>query len=161
MSTDDLISWLNVQLDEDELLAKNTAYGSERESGEWHVDGRYIFDVATGSRVSGDIEDLEHEIAHVCRHDPARVLRDVAAKRAIIDAHQRITAQSAENGEELAGRLLRGANWLNDEWAIKQNQLRVTGWQLEGYVRASRYVLLCLALAYADRPGYRDEWRLG
>jgi hypothetical protein len=65
-------------------------------------------------------------------HDPARVLREIDAKRQIIDLHR----------------------------SGQHHQCR-TGEHDDGY---AKWVGICttlrlLALPYADRPGYRNEWR--
>jgi hypothetical protein len=84
---DDLTAFLNARLDEDEAAVKGppawklehwsaVRYKTGVESGrEWRVDAepRCIVDAVAK-------EDAEH----IARHDPARVLREVAAKRVIM-----------------------------------------------------------------------------
>lgn len=96
---DDLITWLRAQLDEDERAARA-----------W---------MPFGTPTAADRE-------HIARHDPARVLAEVDAKRRILDECESAIRKSAPRSN------------LND-----------LGWT----------VLRPLALPYADRPGYRDEWR--
>jgi hypothetical protein len=131
-SMDDLVTWLRAQLDDDELTARAAA-----DSMLWHgpVKAGEVWDshlgfVYTEGQVPGVWDEClwkadtpgrytremsEHCAHHVARHDPARVLREVEAKRQIID-------------------LVAGA--------------------YAGYS-----VLPRLALPYADRPGYREEWK--
>ena len=59
--------------------------------------------------------------AHIARHDPARIVRDVEAKRRILDG-------------------VPCTDYLGD-------------------ASVCRRTLKLLALPYADRPGFRDEWR--
>jgi hypothetical protein len=74
---------------------------------------------------------------HVARHDPARVLREVDAKRRIIEAAEDASGIDAQlDGQLRVGR--------RDE-------------AIEPYV--GDVILRALALPYADRPDYRDEWR--
>lgn len=154
---DDLISWLKVQLDEDERIAKSTAYGSDRESGEWQIDGRYIFDAATGSRVSGDIEDLDHEAAHICHHDPARVQREVAAKRAAVAAYEGTVARWRASQDEFVA--LARTQPKSDRDRSDLGTYRGRCWLLQGKADGLRAALYAVASGYSDRPGYREEWR--
>lgn len=86
--TDDLVSWLRTQLDEDEREARATL-GSAGE-GRWRwergdsANGQagLIFD-ANGAWVGSNT--AEPEARFIVRHDPASVLADIAAKRAILD----------------------------------------------------------------------------
>jgi hypothetical protein len=77
----------------------------------------------------GQVANLElawkraEHLAHIARHDPARVLAEVVAKRRILDL---FTPPVSEWGSET---------------------LRLYG------------LAQLLALPYADRPGYREEWR--
>ena len=78
---------------------------------------------------------------HIARHDPARVLAEVAAKRAILD--EVFTYEAKIDGE----------------WGCCHGPSQIE----QGLCRASRPeeipVLRHLAAVYADREGYRDEWR--
>lgn len=84
---DDLIAFLRARIDEDEADA--LAVGGDKswflylEGGQdgWAVEGQ---DTGEPGCIVGS-ESLGH---HIVRHDPARVLADVAAKRQIIDIHQ-------------------------------------------------------------------------
>jgi hypothetical protein len=104
---DDLIAFLNARLDEDEAAAKA-----------WLPFG------------NPDAAAREH----IARHDPARVLREVQAMRAILAAHPHVT-QPWGFGCEVCD---------NDD-----GNLLCTGWCPT--VRA-------LGTFYGDRPGYRQEW---
>ncbi|WP_422744313.1 DUF6221 family protein [Micromonospora sp. WMMD754] len=101
---DDLVTWMRQQLDDDERAARA-----------W---------LPLGNPAAADRE-------HIARHDPARVLAEVDAKRRVID-------------------VLRGFE-PNDEWST-QPDMGLRQNNAAGALRA-------LALPYADRPGYRDEWR--
>lgn len=83
---DDLIAFLNARLDEDEAAANA---GARRVGMPWHAEpqpgapGGLVIDelglvASTGGRYAAE---------HIARHDPARVLREVAAKRAILAAY--------------------------------------------------------------------------
>ena len=62
----DLASFIRARLDEDEAMANAAAKYHSWSDNPWY---------------SGEI--------HIARHDPARVLRQVTAMRAILDAHDR------------------------------------------------------------------------
>lgn len=84
---DELIAFLNERLAEDERLA--IAARDEPETGWWW---------------SEDAESAPER--HIARHDPARVLADVAAKRAIVAACA-YNLEYEEYGHTLAERVLR------------------------------------------------------
>ncbi|RSS11436.1 DUF6221 family protein [Streptomyces sp. WAC08401] len=123
---DELMEWLRTQLDEDERIARAAGGAAWEElpvsgwvhtsplpSSEWQPPG-YDHHVASAPVV----EDR----AHIVAHDPARVLREIDAKRKILDRYA----------------------WLREH----------------GDTGGTAWVLPLLALPYADRPGYREEWRL-
>ncbi|CAL9529773.1 DUF6221 family protein [Streptomyces sp. enrichment culture] len=116
--SDDLIQWLRAQLDEDEQAARAAA----------------LTEGLTGSLV----DFLKHEAAHVdvapseahyARHTPARVLREIDAKRRIIEQHERYA---------------------------RERRRMMGGWDPQS---DDSPILAALATVYADRPGYREEWR--
>jgi hypothetical protein len=85
---DDLAEFLAARLNEDEAAAK--AAGGDPWHGDTH-SGLYHEDVRSqpGPFATGAYEVFTGgEEAHILRHDPARVLREVAAKRAILGAYE-------------------------------------------------------------------------
>ncbi|WP_052509102.1 DUF6221 family protein [Kitasatospora griseola] len=72
---------------------------------------------------------------HIARHDPARVLAEVAAKRRILARYTSAVEDSAE-----------GADGYYDENRFEDARQLVP-------------VLRLLTLPYADHPDYREEWR--
>ncbi len=137
---DDLVQWLRGQLDEDERIARAAAWCDEAAS--WHAEPSpfgardkgqrwYIEDAMDDgvvTHVDPAASDDEGVARHLARHDPARVLREVDAKRQIIAEH------------DVYGRGLGG---------------RMDCQSLDFPCRTLRL----LALPYADRPGYRAEWK--
>ncbi|MDR3084297.1 MAG: DUF6221 family protein [Streptomyces sp.] len=115
---DDIVQWLGAQLDEDERIAASgeswTAF-DESQQGTRRVDVDHSIE-----RVVACTRSWRGE--HIAAHDPARVLREIDAKRKIL--------ARVVNHEILMGR---------DE--VHGDLLRL------------------LALPYADRSGYRDDWR--
>ncbi len=79
---------------------------------------------------------------HIARHDPARVLREVAAKRRIMELHQEGLSNDFPMGVEPAeGDIL---CMTCDDRALKQYYPCPT--------------LRLLALPYADHADYRADW---
>lgn len=122
---DDLVAWLRAQLDEDERVAKTATSG-----GPWRVDG---MSVRGQTRMNlTDVLVVRHtwpqEADHIVRHDPARVLREVEAKRRIIDQYT--------------------TDINSDHWEARL--------AADDFGEAA---LRLLALPYADRPGYQEEWK--
>lgn len=134
---DELIAFARARLDEDEAAAK-AAGGStpqgiwaqvdpERRPGRIECDSGYVVTYDEGSPDEG-------QAPHIARHDPARVLREVEAKRAIL------------------------AWWLSDE---NEPESALSPSLREEYRKAQPGYMLILALAavWSDHPGYRQEWK--
>jgi hypothetical protein len=68
--------------------------------------------------------------------NPARVLREIDAKRRIVRAYGDAVTSFGST----------------DVGAVPHDLMT-------GSVNSLRYVLQLLALPYADRPGYKEEWR--
>ncbi|MEU9670372.1 DUF6221 family protein [Streptomyces bobili] len=122
---DDLVQWLRAQLDEDERIAR-AAEGDPVFDGTGIVVERNL---APGfpDRVAGLISPVA---THIARHDPARVLREIDAKRQALDHYEECAR--AGKGGVAAYRMAAGAVAMQ---------------------------IAIMALPYADRPGYREEWR--
>jgi hypothetical protein len=130
---DDLIAFLRARLDEDADLALAAS------PGPWHPDEEHdevhaVDDivVAEGFALSG--RQLRATVDHIARHDPARVLAEVEAKRHIIDWHRQPTQDEFEDGT-----------------------YRTMGCRCYGGWPCP--TLRALAAPYADHPDYRDTWR--
>jgi hypothetical protein len=146
---DDLVRWLGEQLDEDERIARAAiaAAGEVPGAAKWRFgnaftdEGGTYWQITTMTPTVGETGPVElvgsgmsdggahePEIArHAVQHDPARVLREIEAKRD----------------------LLRLAERAHDYHETFMN----------GFASALEGTLRLFALAYADRPGFREEWR--
>jgi hypothetical protein len=84
----DLVEFLKDRLDEDEHFARRT------HSGEWTFDTLGQLLVNQGQTIS-KIANLgvDNFGWHIARHDPARVLREVEAKRLLLQLHRECDAQ--------------------------------------------------------------------
>jgi hypothetical protein len=83
-----IIEFLNARLDEDEAYARFAFADHNQAEPTWH-------EVRSGAVSLGDHEDelLTFDAGtsrHIARHDPARVLAEVAAMRHLVDAHHPI-----------------------------------------------------------------------
>lgn len=125
---DDLVQWLRAQLDEDERIAR-AAGGVGWLRAEHPGETVVIFDSRGEPVVYDEGWPTEEQQAHIAEWDPARVLREIDAKRQIIDQHERYAAERR--------RMMGGWDPQSDDSPI----------------------LAALAAVYADRPGYREEWR--
>jgi len=130
-----IVEFITARLDEDEALAR-------RPPPNWRQIGK------TGVIVASDGTSAEECGAcywdgvaeHIVHHDPARVLAEVKAKRAIVQAHQKF-------GLEAALVEHKGYDALN----YHRNQ---------AMAHALNVVLRYLALPYADHPDYDPAWRV-
>ncbi|MFE7614123.1 DUF6221 family protein [Streptomyces sp. NPDC057496] len=131
---DDLMQFLRNRLDEDESVARTAGRGSI-DGLRWldHGPGNGLVSDDTGMVVTHEPDTDGEHAAHIARHDPARVLREVEAKRSILAQYEE-AAHGAASDDRLA----------RDTW---RPCLRI----LEPVVRL-------LVLPYADHADYRDTW---
>jgi hypothetical protein len=71
------------------------------------------------------------DAAHIAAHDPARVLREVEAKRSLVNAHERRPMSKGDTAD--------CAHCWGAVWPCPTLRL--------------------LASVYDDRPGYQETWR--
>ena len=131
----DLIAFLRARLDDDAALALAAS------PGPWHPDEEHdevlaVDDivVAEGFALSG--RQLRATVDHIARHDPARVLAEVDAKRRVIGEYESVAYSLSVAGPNTPPHGL-----------------------LEGATNVLRRTLETLALPYADHPDYQDTWR--
>ncbi|WP_405634438.1 DUF6221 family protein [Streptomyces sp. NBC_00056] len=148
---DDLVQWLGAQLDEDERLARAATLGPWVQSG----IGDYGWTVDFGRPGAGvETADTEQGLADadfIAAHNPARVLREIDAKRRILAPY----AAALEQRQVIRARMRRVIDSDPDEFGRlhrKENRLIDVAESLAP-------VVALLALPFADRPGYREEWR--
>jgi len=93
---DELIEFVAARLDEEQYLAQDLARGHP---GPWSADTPSSVCDSGGKVV---VQDEYHwsAIPHIARHDPARVLRDVAADRKLLAEWQQAEADSAEDDDQ-------------------------------------------------------------
>lgn len=141
--TDTLLAFLRARLDEDAADAQRAA---EELGARWRYDGQHVVAEAEGDMVAtGSLDELEAERgAHVARHDPARVLAEVEAKRQLVLLHGRATLRAGGGAQHF------------DTTTVCRScepsyQFPDQSWPCP--------TLRLLALPYAGHPDYREEWR--
>ncbi|MFB7907659.1 DUF6221 family protein [Kitasatospora sp. NPDC056076] len=134
--TADLITFLRARLDEDEQAAR-AAGGDSWTVREQSLDTVAVYDSRREPVVYDEGQPSDEQMRHIARHDPARALAEVDAKRRIL----------AHYDEARAG----VRNPVSQE---NYDTMRTMRWVV-------REVLQMLALPYADHPDYRPEWSLG
>ena len=146
MSDLTLAGFLAARLGEDEAAAKAAAkFGTEGFLGRpaWVNQYGMVVDAADvdwaitdlgGTAIHGDAV-----YAHIARHDPARVLREVQAKRTLLryftdpQTHEPLSVLIAP-----------------DAYALGRG---------EGTTLPGSWILRELAAVYSDHPDYREEWK--
>ncbi|MER8233489.1 DUF6221 family protein [Streptomyces sp. NPDC094049] len=136
---DDLIAFLRARLNDDEQTARAVEDGSAPWNGQWTANGPDALRTRNGHVLvyghwSSDGRNLPMPLKpglvdHIARHDPARVLAEVEAKRLLLTEYAEV----------------RGNEAADYEWA-------------GGWARGLGQAVAFLALPYADHPDYRPEW---
>lgn len=152
VGVNDLIAWLRTQLDTDERRA--LAANVKQDDPDWWVSpviataGEHFTvrsrrdnrPIARVQRLDGDEDDpagiLDGEAVaeHIASHDPARVIRQVQAHRALLDDYDRAIARRREHPDDVAS----AADLLSMVRTVKR-----------------------LSSIYSDRDGYNPEWVTG
>jgi hypothetical protein len=96
---DAALSWLREHLDEDERIAQANILKLNGGKGEWTVDGMQVRDDRGHLIVR---HTWPNEGDHIARHDPARELREVEAKRRILDMYEAGRGRALSNAEDEA-----------------------------------------------------------
>lgn len=85
---------------------------------------------------------------HVARHDPARVLREIDADRALVATYEQACRKRTEIADEHWGATPSGDLSAVERWK-----------EQDAVAEALKPHVLRRAAVYADREGYREEWR--
>jgi hypothetical protein len=132
--SDDIAAFIRDRLDEDEARARSAAQdGGDR----WHYSGHSIVSLPEHDTVATGTQDhMEpHHAHHIAAHDPARVLRQTAAIRAVVDHAEAVTSAANEPTRDPAAA---------DEARARAEELAV--------------VLRHLAAIWSEHPQPRKEW---
>lgn len=131
---DDMIAWLREQLDADEQAAQRAGacYPVWTYDRETFTVSNAGWPIAARKDRDGRSPLNDVDGTHIARHDPAHELN-------VVTAHRRIV----------------------DEYAATRRLLALTEGVAEDHktLRYRQFTVQVLAAGYADRPGYRQEWR--
>jgi hypothetical protein len=203
----ELVVWLGQQLDEDERIAREAIRYADPD---WHLDSsenvvRAVVSTLSGKQMTRVTSNLWRRpsiegrgvVPHVATHDPARVLREVEAKRQLLadllpapmesatddelharsahPAYEYRTTEGPRKQWDDADRPPSGDAGEPDPGWERNTAAGRGGWERfdlteESYWRRRLPVgqerkpqapqwLRRMAAVYADRPGYRSEWR--
>lgn len=157
----DLVEFIEARLAEDKALA------TENGGAEWRAGDEVISEESTGSVVIAELYGyLGADGQHIARHDPARVLREVEAKRRILAEHKP-RLQTVEWPHDQTGD---GHGWTCPRCQNVEND--AGDWHppvggagefpkddfVTPYVLAPCLTLAVLASVWSDHPDYRSEW---
>lgn len=151
---DDLVAFIRARLDEDEASARAATAGPWRNAptARHHLTASGRSEEAvfaaprdTGALVvatTGEARERRNLVnaEHITRHDPARVLREVEAKRQLLALH--VLAEQ-DDGDSFTTEMC----WACDLRSQSQEPFYPC------------QTLRLLAAVYADHPSYREEWR--
>jgi hypothetical protein len=152
----DIVAFLRERLADDEAYARNAFRPHGDEGPKNGPDWREIWSGTVECGPGGEhIATFDSQLSrHIARHDPARVLREVTAKRAlvesitaethlVVDSDPYFTCNAAT--EERDG----GESWAREKWGTD------CGCGRDDRVKTR---LKILAAVYSDHPDYREEW---
>lgn len=134
---DNLLRFLQDRLDEDGRIAREACHGR---TGSWVTNDTYpvsVSDVPAGASVFDKVvafdegSPSEAQAEHMARHDPARVLAEVEAKRQLLAKYQEVADNDVDQPYEYA----------------------------YGYANALGDAVCLMSLPYADHPDYKESWR--
>jgi hypothetical protein len=132
----DLLSWVRAQVDEDERIALALETGPVGNPSPWQKRLFGLRSEGIADRHGSPVilfvhhKDPTHMVVdHILNHDPTRALREVAAKRAILDEYAEADTYYTANVSAPAGEL-----------------------------HGLRTAVLAIAAIYEGRPGWREEW---
>lgn len=145
-----LAAFLLARLDEDERIARAvTSTPWRRGTGTAAAEGGEGWDqdvVWRTFEVEGDAglyTDDEDDAAHIARHNPARVLREVEAKRRLVELHEQVPGTPGAYQKDAPAT---GCKVCHE-------------WDGVTYAGGDCETLRLLALPFADHPDYCQEWR--
>lgn len=143
MTDTDILAFVKARIAEDEQTA--LAAGETDPERCWRFDDERrtckVIDGTGDTVVYDEGSPNEGQAAHIVRHDPSRVLREVAAKRRMLAAVERW--HDPHPGLDCTN--------ADDPWAPCELHAAATG-------RLDPYVLKLLAGIWSDHPDYNPSW---
>lgn len=151
---DDLAQWLGEQYDEDERIAR-AAGGDAWRRQDHPSDTVAVYDAQGEPVVYDEGWPTVEQQAHIVEWDPARVLREIDAKRELLaDVLSEPHFRSADDHWNTCPAVVD-----EDGVPVCLDESRAPGpCDCGRDARVGRRLRL-LALPYVDRPGFREGWR--
>lgn len=148
-----IIEFLKARLAEDETAAMAAT------PGPWEWDGfdreyrsRVSQRVTTGTELGDEVGSAgDRDARHIIRHNPARVLREVAAKRVIVAEYEAAVRRKKAEWENYADWVDGNARGPRPSFEGPDPKL------IPGLERSARH----LAAVYSDHPDYDQSWSSG
>ncbi|MEV7358190.1 DUF6221 family protein [Kitasatospora sp. NPDC091276] len=134
----DLIAFIRARLDEDEREALAVLWAGSGNRLDWTLVASATIEIGTETIGTDD----RNVASHIARHDPARVMAEVDAKRRLLDLHGPLTLRGGA-----------GARCFDTTTACRSCE--PPQFPEHAYPCAT---LRLLALPYADHPDYRPAW---
>ncbi|MCW2300717.1 DUF6221 family protein [Rhodococcus erythropolis] len=161
-----IVEFLEARIAEDEAVAKAALHHPRTynkatqdfdqtgtDNGSWHTssfcdpsDQRMVEGV--GITIYNEGGHTAEQADHIARHDPARILREVAAKRAVVVEHKLVPAKNVW-GESTGG--------FGCELCDSTPDLDLGGIEIERSDGCK--TLRTLAVIFSDHPDFDEEWR--
>lgn len=163
----DLVEFLLARIGDDQERARECAkvypppwdMYDRGHSAKVQADGphfRVVVDLDQDQVAVGEVEWLGDPIEHVARWNPARVLAECEAKRRIVELH---VIGGSLRGPETDNKFYTCELCGPNDWPLHKVDGRWVDVPEPGGDFWPCETLRLLALPYADRPGYREEWR--
>jgi len=149
-----LIEFLEERLREDQEAAEAAA------PGPWHMDENQRIYAENGSYVTSPwtSDERDDDLDHVVRHHPARVLREVTAKRAILAAYTPKDPEGPHPGLPCTNSIKADPDGTDyDPWDSCERHVQAMETR-RGQPVVSEHILRDLAAIYSDHEDFREEW---
>jgi hypothetical protein len=153
-----ITEFLEARLSEDEVWAR--AASAMMSGPTWEDDGTSVSSGEDTFWVDGlYVRSPEDVSAHIARHDPARVLAECAAKRAVLKQHEDwpVLVERTPTGgieaddiQSMTFRMVKEIAWLTEREYVKRF----------GTEPPTTPMVKALAAVYASHEDYRQEWAL-
>lgn len=151
-----MVAWLRAELDEDERIVRAATGGPwiaevSGETGNCVIpaDAQSTREYVARTQLYAAVFDAEH----IARHNPARVLREIEAKRKLLDEY----ASAVQFRDEAAARMQAAVDVPGGKWAA-EDEAAYLRWQQVAAVLEHPVTLA--ASVYTDKHTFRERWAL-
>lgn len=147
---DDLVAFLRARYDEDERTARAVMWDGSGNRPSWDLPASATVEVGEDEFYAGDRTVAEH----IARHDPARVLREIQAKRHLLDD---LLAETHKVVDDCWYTCAAATD--DRDGGESCDDTRAGGPCDCGRDARVRGRLALLAAVHADHPDHREAWR--